>query len=55
MEQILHSICRTGVDYIYVGKTGYFFDEAGMPVQPGGYRLVFALPKASIYEVTGCE
>lgn len=54
-EQILQTLCQTGVDYVYMGKTGYFFNEAGMLLRPEGYRIVFALPKAVIYEVTGCE
>jgi hypothetical protein len=43
------------VEYVYVGQTGYFFNDSGMPVQPDGYRIVFALPKARVYEVTGCH
>jgi hypothetical protein len=54
-QETLHTLCNTGVDYVYVGQTGYFFDDSGMPAQPDGYRIVFALPKARVYEVTGCE
>ena len=54
-QETLDTLCSAGVDYVYVGQTGYFFNDSGMPVQPDGYRIVFALPKARVYEVTGCE
>jgi hypothetical protein len=54
-QETLNTLCNVGVDYVYVGQTGYFFDVSGMPVQPDGYRIVFALPKARVYEVTGCD
>ncbi|HEX5836371.1 MAG TPA: hypothetical protein VFY26_00980 [Anaerolineales bacterium] len=54
-QETRNTLCNAGVDYVYVGQTGYFFNDSGMPVQPDGYRIVFALPKARVYEVTGCD
>jgi hypothetical protein len=54
-QQTLDTLCQSNVNYIYVGQTGYFFDDSGMLLQPDGYRSVLALPKARVYEVTGCR
>jgi hypothetical protein len=53
-QQTLDMICQQQVNYVYVGKTGSTFDDSGMPVQPNAYKVLFALPNARIYEVTGC-
>jgi hypothetical protein len=52
--QTLDTLCRLQVDYIYVGKTGSGFDEAGMDAQHNAYTVLFALPNARIYKITGC-
>lgn len=53
-QQTVVNLCQLGVDYIYVGKTGWGFDDSRMPLQPNAYQVLFALPNARIYEVTGC-
>ena len=53
--QTLDTLCQLQVDYVYVGGTGLAFDDSGMPVQPDGYKILLALPKAKLYEVTGCD
>ncbi|HJS19780.1 MAG TPA: hypothetical protein VJ785_13620, partial [Anaerolineales bacterium] len=53
--QIHDTLCQLQVDYVYVGGTGWGFNDQGMSAQPEGYRLVFSVPKAKVYEVGGCE
>jgi hypothetical protein len=51
----LETLCGQSVNFVYVGKTGWFFDDAPMNAQPDVYKLLLDLPKAKIYEVTGCN
>ena len=53
--QTLATLCQMQVDYVYVGYTGWYFDDAAMSARPDGYRLLLVLPKARVYEVTGCK
>lgn len=54
-QQTLDTLCELQVDYVYVGGTGWAFNDSGMPAQPNGYKILLALPGARIYEVTGCQ
>jgi hypothetical protein len=54
-RQTLDTLCQSQVDYVYVGKTGWPFNDAGMSSQPDAYNLIFELPNAKVYEVTGCN
>jgi hypothetical protein len=51
----LEMICGQQITIIYVGKTGHSFNDAVMNAQPDAYTLLLDLPKAKIYEVTGCK
>jgi hypothetical protein len=51
-QQTLDKICQSQVGYVYVGKTGAAFNDSGM--NPDAYQLLFSLPKAKVYNVTGC-
>jgi hypothetical protein len=51
----LETLCQQQVNFIYVGKTGWFFNDASISAQPGQYKLLLDLPKAKIFEVTGCK
>jgi hypothetical protein len=53
--QTLDTICQNQVDYVYVGKTGWSFDDSKMAAQPDVYRLLFSIPSAKLYQVTGCK
>jgi hypothetical protein len=53
-QQTLDTLCQSQVDYVYVGKTGWPFNDIGMATQPGAYKIVFELPNAKVYQVTGC-
>ncbi len=54
-QHTLDTLCEMQVDYVYVGGTGWAFNDSGMPVQPYAYRILLALPHAKLYEVTGCD
>ena len=51
----LETLCGQQINFIYVGKTGWFFNDAGMSTQPDAYTLLLDLPKAKVYEVTACQ
>ncbi len=51
----LETLCERQVHFIYVGKTGWFFNNAPMNAQPDKYKILLDLPKAKIYEVIGCK
>ena len=52
--QTLDTICQLNVGYVYVGGTGWFFNDGGMSAQPDRYKLLFSLPKAKVYQVLSC-
>jgi hypothetical protein len=54
-EKILETLCEQQIHFIYVGKTGWFFNDAPIRAQPDQYGLLLDLPKAKIYEITGCK
>jgi hypothetical protein len=54
-QQTMDFLCQQKLKFMYVGKTGWFFNEAGMSAQPAAYKLLLDLPKARVYEVTGCK
>ena len=54
-SQTLEILCGQQLNIIYVGKTGFSFNDDAMNVQPDAYKLLLDLPKAKIYEVTGCK
>jgi hypothetical protein len=53
-QQVLDTICQSGVKYIYIGEIGSKFDDAGMMAQPDKYNLLFYVPEVKIYQVIGC-
>ena len=54
-SQTLEMLCEQQVNFIYVGKTGWTFDEAFFNAQPEEYKLLLDLPKTKIYELTDCK
>jgi hypothetical protein len=54
-SQTFEMLCEQQVNFIYVGKTGWTFDEASLNAQPEAYKLLLDLPKTKIYELTGCK
>ncbi len=53
--EVHEKICALRLEYVYAGGRPQSFDKAQLDAQPQWYRLIFALPAASVYEVTGCE
>jgi hypothetical protein len=51
----LAALCERQIHFIYVGKTGWSFNDAPINAQPDSYKLMLDLPKAKIYEVTACK
>jgi hypothetical protein len=51
----LEELCGLQIHFIYVGKTGWYFNDAPMNAQPDSYNLILDLPKAKVYEVIGCK
>lgn len=54
-QQTLDLLCQQGAHYIFVGKTGWGFDDARMNTQPDAYKLILQLPKTRLYQVTACR
>jgi hypothetical protein len=54
-SKTLETLCGQKIHFIYVGKTGWFFNDAPINAQPDVYKLVLDLPKTKIYEVHGCK
>jgi hypothetical protein len=54
-SKTLETVCGQDVDFIYVGKTGWFFNDEMMKDQPESYKLILDLPKAKVYVVTACK
>ncbi|MBI5823942.1 MAG: hypothetical protein HZB18_07955 [Chloroflexi bacterium] len=48
-------ICAQELDYIYVGGMRESFSVPQLAGRPNGYLEIFALPKAKVYQVIGCE
>lgn len=53
--EVHEALCARRLHYVYAGGMPQSFDKAQLDAQPQWYRRVFALPAASIYEVTGCQ
>jgi len=53
-QATLDTLCQLQVDYVYVGKTGWPFNDSGMSTQPDAYRILLDLPNAKVYQVAGC-
>ena len=48
------TLCRRGVDYIYVGEIGAVFNNGLISSQPDRYKIVLSMPKTKIYQVRRC-
>ena len=51
---IFDSLCQVGAEYIYVGETGATFNNELLSTHPDQYRVLLALPKTKLYQITGC-
>ena len=48
------SLCRQGIDYIYIGSTGLSFHAPRLREHPDWYRALFSLSRTEVYQVIGC-
>jgi hypothetical protein len=53
-KYVLGVLCRSHVDYLYVGKSGLGFNEEQMIRRYPWYEPVFMLPGAKVYKLVGC-
>lgn len=53
--QTLTTLCAQRVTHIYVGNLGQIFNRSQIDAHPTWYRVVFSMPPARIYEITGCD
>lgn len=51
----LEQLCELDIGYLYVGEVGQTFDNARLSSRPEWYRPLLSMPKARVYEVTGCN
>jgi hypothetical protein len=51
---IFDSLCQVSAEYIYVGETGATFNDELLSAHPDRYKVLLALPKTKLYQVTGC-
>ena len=49
------TLCKIGTDYIYVGETGATFNNGLLTTQPDRYKILLAMPRTKIYQVSGCS
>ena len=53
-QEVFDTVCRRGVDYIYVGEIGAVFNNGLISTQPDRYKIMLSMPKTKIYQVSGC-
>ncbi|PWB69497.1 MAG: hypothetical protein C3F07_19870 [Anaerolineales bacterium] len=54
-QNILDSLCRSDIRYLYVGETGQRFDDSQLNANPAWYKPLLFMPGTKVYEVIGCE
>lgn len=50
-----NSLCRMGVNYIYIGASGLSFHAPRLRAHPDWYRSLFSMSRTEIYQVIGCH
>ena len=53
-QAIFDTLCRWRTDYLFVGETGASFNNGLITAYPDRYRILLSMPKAKVYQVTGC-
>jgi hypothetical protein len=49
------SLCKMGIDYIYIGSVGLSFHAPRLRAHPDWYRPSFSRSRAEVYQVIGCR
>jgi hypothetical protein len=50
-----NSLCRMGINYIYVGAAGRSFYAPRLRAHPDRYTSLLSMPRAEVYQVIGCK
>jgi len=50
-----NSLCRMGINYIYIGATGRSFHAPQLRAHPNWYTSLLSMSRAEIYQVIGCK
>jgi hypothetical protein len=53
-EKKFKSLCKLGIDYIYIGSTGLSFHAPRLRAHPEWYRALFTRSRTEVYQVIGC-
>jgi len=53
-QPIFNTLCKFGAGYLYVGEIGASFNIGSISAYPDRYRILLSMPKAKVYQVTGC-
>ena len=53
-QAIFDSLCRQSTGYLFVGEVGTSFNDGLITAYPDRYRILLAMPKAKVYQLTGC-
>ena len=53
-EAIFDTLCRWRTGYLFVGEAGASFNNGLITAYPDRYRILLSMPKAKVYQVTGC-
>jgi hypothetical protein len=53
-QTIFDTLCKFGASYLYVGEIGASFNSGAISAYPDRYRILLSMPKAKVYQVTGC-
>jgi len=51
---VFDTLCRWNAEYLYVGDTGATFNDALLSASPDRYKVLLSMPRAKVYQVTGC-
>ena len=54
-QRKFNSLCRMGIDYIYIGAIGRSFYAPRLRAHPNWYRSLFSRNRTEVYEVIGCH
>jgi hypothetical protein len=53
-QATVNTLCKRGAGYLYVGEIGTTFNKGLITAYPNWYRILLSMPKAKIYQLTGC-
>lgn len=54
-DKKFQSLCKLGIDYIYVGGVGLGFHAPRLREHPDWYKPVLSLSRVEVYQVIGCR